>query len=286
MSCVPPSRQAWQERAARLRALPLRAVLQASGANPNPADPHKWHTAAGVLSVSGTQFMNWNHARGGGGAIDLVMHLHGLSFGPALDWLQARFDPPPSPPPAPRPRPALSLPAPLPDNLDRVRTYLTVQRRLPHALVEPLLAAGSLYADTRANAVFLLRDPAHRPVGAELRGTSPQPWRGMAPGSRKDHGYFAFPASPAQATVLCESAIDALSCHALYPHYRCLSTAGARPHPAWLLNLLAQPSPVYCGFDLDATGELMARAMIARHPSIQRLRPTRKDWNDVLRFGP
>jgi hypothetical protein len=26
----------------------------------------------------------------------------------------------------------------------------------------------------------------------------------------------------------------------------------------------------------------MAQAMIALHPSIQRLRPTRKDWNDVL----
>jgi len=27
----------------------------------------------------------------------------------------------------------------------------------------------------------------------------------------------------------------------------------------------------------------MAQAMIARHPAIHRLRPIRKDWNDVLR---
>jgi|PlaIllAssembly_1097288.scaffolds.fasta_scaffold741555_1 hypothetical protein len=86
-------------------------------------------------------------------------------------------------------------------------------------------------------------------------------------------------------SILCESAIDALSCHALHPEARCLSTAGARPEPAWLADLLAQDGTLYCGFDLDATGEAMAQVMIARHPAIQRLRPSRKDWNDVLRAG-
>ena len=59
--------------------------------------------------------------------------------------------------------------------------------------------------------------------------------------------------------------------------------AGARPDRAWLADLLAQGRTLYCGFDLDETGEAMAQAMIALHPSIQRLRPARKDWNDVLR---
>jgi hypothetical protein len=39
---------------------------------------------------------------------------------------------------------------------------------------------------------------------------------------------------------------------------------------------------MFCGFDADDTGEAMAQAMIARHPAIRRLRPTRKDWNEVL----
>jgi hypothetical protein len=93
----------------------------------------------------------------------------------------------------------------------------------------------------------------------------------------------AIPDAPLKACVLCESAVDALSCHALHPSARCLSTAGARPDPAWLAALLAQGQPLFCGFDADATGEAMAQAMIAFHPSIRRLRPSRKDWNDVLR---
>jgi hypothetical protein len=43
----------------------------------------------------------------------------------------------------------------------------------------------------RGNAVFLLvAGKAQRSVGAELRGTGPRAWRGMAPGTRKDLGYF------------------------------------------------------------------------------------------------
>jgi hypothetical protein len=238
--------------------------------------------------------MDWRLGRGGGGAIDLVMHLHGVGFGQALEWLEAHFAasviPPVSAPPRPAcaaavaaGRPPLRLPPSVPEHHAQVRRYMTQQRRFPAALLDPLIDAGSLYADARANAVFLLRDPQGQPVGAELRGTTAVPWRGMAPGSRKDLGAFAIPDTPLPASVLCESAIDALSCHALLPSARCLSTAGARPDPAWLADLLAQSPHVFCGFDADDTGDAMAQAMIARHPAIHRLRPIRKDWNDVLR---
>lgn len=289
MTCLPRSRQAWQERADRMRSLPLTLVLRVSGAEPDRADRHKWHTPQGVLSVTGAKFINWHLGHGGGGAIDLVMHLHGLGFGQALEWLERHCASVLVRPVSAPPRPPLRLPPSVPEHLAQVRRYLTQQRRLPAALLDPLIEAGSLYADAHANAVFLLRDPHAQPVGAELRGTSPRSWRGMAPGSRKDLGCFAIPAcrqagpnSPLKACVLCESAIDALSCHALHPSARCLSTAGARPDPAWLSNLLAQPEPIFCGFDADVTGDTMAQAMIARHLSIRRLRPTRKDWNDVL----
>jgi hypothetical protein len=273
----------WRQRADRLRALPLAAVLRSSGARPDRFDPHKRHTSRGVLSVTGAKFINWNLGRGGGGAIDLVMHLQDLGFGQALEWLERHCASAATAPMTPPPRTPLRLPPSAPEHLARVRNYLIGQRRLPAALLEPLIDTGSLYADARANALFLLRAPDTQPVGAELRGTGPIPWRGMAPGSRKDLGFFAVPAAPLEACVLCESAIDAMSCHALHPAYRCLSTAGARPNPAWLAELVAQGHPLFCGFDLDDTGQAMARAMIALHPSIQRLRPSRKDWNQVLR---
>ena len=275
----------WRERAQKVRTVPLNSVLRLCGAQPDNHDPRKWHTGQGVLTVTGTKFINWNCGRGGGGAIDLVMHLHGLGFGQALEWLESHFTAdallPLAPPPPPLP---LALPLPAPEHLVSVRRYLIVERQLPTALLDPLIRSGNLYADARANAVFVLRGKLDQPVGAELRGTTVAAWRGMAPGSRKDLGFFAVPVSRLDATVLCESAIDAISCHALHPRYRCLSTAGARPNPGWLAELAGQAHPLYCGFDLDDTGEAMAHSMTTLYPSIQRLRPPRKDWNDALRL--
>jgi hypothetical protein len=114
----------------------------------------------------------------------------------------------------------------------------------------------------------------------------PFSWRGLAPGSRKDAGFFSASVASAQAIVLCESAIDALSCHARYPACRGLSTSGARPDPAWLTALLHATLPVFCGFDADPTGDAMAHRMIQLHPAIARLRPPAKDWNDALPLPP
>jgi len=272
-----------RRRADRLRAIPLENVLTLSGARRDPHDPCKWHTSRGALSVRGAKFFNWQRGTGGGGAIDLVIHLHQLSFPSALLWLQqhcslAQATPLRSVPPTP-----LCLPQPAPHQWPVVLRYLAEHRALPRPLLDALVRSGDLYADTRANAVFLLRDPAGQPVGAELRGTGPVAWRGMAPGSCKNLGFFSVPPTPRPNVILCESAIDALSCHLLHPGHRCISTAGARPNPAWLSNLLQQGCQIACGFDLDATGQNMARAMIALHPSIQLCPPPLHDWNEVLR---
>jgi len=274
----------------QLRAVPLEAVLRLWGAQPDRYDRRKWHTAQGILSVTGTKFMNWNCGLGGGGAIDLVIHLSGLPFLQALQWLADHFPAPALPPASAPPRPAVQLPPPDPDQLARVRHYLIAKRALAPARIDPLIQAGALYADAKANAVFLLLNQKNAPVGAELRGTGPHPWRGMAPGSQKDLGFFAVPPLPLWATdpapapiVLCESAIDAISCWTLHPGYRCLSTAGARSNPRWLAPLLHQGHQVHCGFDTDPTGEAMAQAMMTLHPSVRRLAPAQHDWNDVLR---
>jgi hypothetical protein len=280
-------------RADRVRAFPLKQILVASAARPDPHDPCKWHTARGVLSVRGAKFFNWHCGAGGGGAIDLVIHLHQLSFHDALVWLEqhgalSATNPPQSGPPSP-----LRLPVPAPGQFHAVRRYLVDQRALPPSLVDAHSASGDLYADSRANAVFLLRDAHGQPVGAELRGTrlrqgfggqaGPVAWRGMAPGSRKDLGFFSVPLTPGPNVILCESAIDALSCHVLHPDHRCLSTAGARPNPAWLPDLLHQGCHILCGFDRDAVGQSMAQALLSLHPSVHLLLPPLHDWNDSLR---
>lgn len=265
-----------------LRRIPLETVLRAANAEPDDHDHAKWQTARGVLSVNGAKFINWNQGRGGGGAIDLAMHLNACDFNAAVQWLAQRFPGPQSPALASPPKPLLAIPTPDASRLPAVKRYLIDQRRLPNSLLDPLVQTGRLYADPKANAVFLLLGKENQPVGAELRGTTGTAWRGLAPGSRKDLGYFSVGPAQSSEVVLCESAIDALSCVVLYPDRFCLSTAGARPNPTWLASLLAQGLCLYCGFDADPTGDHMAQAMIAIHPAVQRLRPSQHDWNDVL----
>jgi len=290
----------------RLRAIPLPAVLLAVGAEADPHDKVRWHTAQGAISLTGCKFFNWNRDCGGGGAIDLVMHLHGLDFKAAVAWLSGRF---PSYLPAcalpdcqrtrsdrPADRPAhpttfttaphLELPTPDADMLSAVKHYLVADRKIIPAVVALLVRSGNLYADRHANAVFLLRGECGAPVGAELRGIGPLPWRGMAPGSRKNLGYFSIRDAVFRGITLCESAIDAVSCFLIHPHHWCISTAGARANPAWMPDIISLGIPVHCGFDADPTGDNMAEAMIQRYPAIKRLRPPQHDWNDSLNTLP
>jgi hypothetical protein len=122
--------------------------------------------------------------------------------------------------------------------------------------------------------------PRHGPSGPNCAAPLFLAWHGSRIPQRSR---VLLPSCLRDAIVLCESAIDAISCHALHPDYRCLSTSGARPDPAWLGALLAQGHPIYCGFDADPTGDAMAQRMRDLHPFIRRLRPPAKDWNDLLR---
>ncbi len=272
-----------RQRAGQVRRIPLETVLLAAGAQRDRHDQAKWHTPRGVLSVTGTKFMNWNQGMGGGGAIDLAMHLEELGFKAAVQWLWNLVPGslPDGLPPVQR-KPALRLPAKHVRNLVRVRHYLQVQRGLPTSLIEPLIESGRLYADRYANAVFVLLGKGKTPVGAELRGTGQRVWRAMAPGSRKDAGYFSVRPGRTHKIILCESAIDALSCFVINPDAWCISTSGVRCNPLWISELIGTGPKVYCGFDVDAAGENAAQALIARHPTVTRCRPSLHDWNAVL----
>lgn len=296
-----------RQRAAVVRAVPLETVLLFRGAVRDRHDRRKWHTEQGPLSVSGPKFMNWQQGQGGGGAIDLVMHLAGVDFRTAVAWLQQHLaaSPPTSGSHATAAHDAqstaaekpggLRLPVPIAHLLGRVCQYLTQRRGLVPSLIEPLVQSGKLYADSRGNAVFLLVAGKRagtaaeqwsaygwRPVGAELRGTGPRAWRGMARGTRKDLGYFWIGERSSREIVLCESAIDAISCFQIYPQRICISMSGVRVDPPWLDGLLARGYGIFCGFDADGPGDAAAARMLALHPTIRRLRPPAHDWNDVL----
>jgi hypothetical protein len=289
-----------RQHAATVRAVPLESVLLLRGAVRDRRDRRKWHTEQGPLSVSGSKFMNWQRGRGGGGAIDLLMHLAGVDFRTAVAWLQQHLMASPlagggSAAHVPAGRPSLPIPErpgrlrlPVPDErlLGRVRQYLTQRRGLAVSLLDPLIQSGKLYADRYGNAVFLLvAGKAQRPVGAELRGTGPRVWRGMAAGTRKDLGYFWIGAQGSREIVLCESAIDAISCFQMEPQRICISTSGVRADPPWLDGLLARDYDIFCGFDADGPGDAAAARMMALHAVVRRLRPAAHDWNDAIVSG-
>lgn len=287
----------FRHRADRVREIPLEVVLRGWGAVRDGQDKSRWRTSRGPLSITGSKFFNWHARQGGGGAIDLVMHLGGWNARQAIEWLgchqggnQLVGKNPATASDAISSSP-LRLPPSNPANLERVRCYLHQQRHLSTEVLATLIDERKLYADGRGNAVFLMvAGKPNRPMGAELRGTGSCLWRGLAPGTRRDAGYFWIGRVGARNIVLCESAIDAISCWQLQLHRIadlgeaciCISTAGVRSDAPWLPPLLARGYTIYCGFDTDEPGEKASRQMLARHPSIQRLRPPRHDWNETL----
>ena len=152
----------FRRRADAVRGVPLESVLLFRGAGRDGRDRHKWHSERGPLSVTGPRFTNWHTRQGGGGAIDLVMHLAGIDCRAAVIWLeehlatgQAAHASGEEAAPAEW-RGLLRLPSRDDRRLDRVRRYLTARRHLAESLLEPLVASGKLYADRRGNAVFVL----------------------------------------------------------------------------------------------------------------------------------
>lgn len=277
-----------RDKADLVRGIELIEILKQQGAVRDNRDKAKWHSCQGVLSVSGQKFMNWTQCVGGGGAIDLVMHLKEWDFRRAVCWLLENwscsavccreYDRS-----SPTKERAFIFPEREDRNLPKVIDYLRYERCIPAVLVNMLIRSGKLYADKRGNAVFLLLGKEKKVVGAELRGTTNSRWRSMAYGSRKSLGAFYVKSQNTKKVVLCESAIDALSYFALRPDCMAVSTSGANHNPAWLPHFIGKGFEICCGFDNDEAGERIANKMITLYPMVRRLRPVKHDWNDVLR---
>ena len=266
-----------------VRNIDLKEILKRIGAAQDRLDKNKWHTPQGVISITRTKFMNWNQCSGGGGAIDLIIHLKKINFKTAVDYLSDNFSISEVQPCQRISKEPLKLPVGDNKTLPQVINYLKNKRHIPLSLIKDLAYKGTLYSDIRSNAVFLLLGKEKKIVGAELRGTTELSWHGMAYGSRKDLGYFYVRGTDPKEIVLCESAIDAISYFAMHPDQMAVSTSGITLNPLWLKIFINKGCQIYCGYDSDEAGDKIARRMIALYPSVRRLRPPLHDWNDVLR---
>ncbi|MCY7284793.1 MAG: DUF3991 domain-containing protein, partial [Cyanobacteria bacterium CAN_BIN43] len=194
----------YQDLANKVRDIPLEQVAYELGLESDPLDKHKWQHENHIINITGSKFYDWQHLKGGGGAIDLVMHVNSCNFKQAIAWLNDRLgesatleavtyqtkviiqteQPYPFIPPTPDT-----------DKWQQVKTYLTRERRLPSALVDQLHQQGLVYADDKQNAVFIRRDLDEQTItGASLRGTAgtENTFKGLALGSKRSNGWFHF----------------------------------------------------------------------------------------------
>ena len=170
-----------REQANRLRQLPLTDVASHLGGKQHPQDRQRWDFQNCAVWVgkgeASHRFYDHRTSHGGGGAIDLTMYVLGCRFKEAVDRLsglssgrtasavrlsaQTMTD---------AQAPAFfSPPKTSPQHQGIVFDFLATARGLPAHVIEPFMAAGDIYADSRRNAVFVCRAPDGQVTGAELR---------------------------------------------------------------------------------------------------------------------
>jgi hypothetical protein len=281
----------------RLRQLPLETVLEGFSAQRDPQDPTRnWKTQVGRITITEGKFYNHDQDKGGGGAIDLVMHMGDFSFPKAVAWLggqvgkeaaiaqyQAEAVKHAGRILETTPSPKLEVPAPDAGKLGRVKNYLVEKRAIPESIVDTAIEKGRLWADKYGNAVFGLRDVEGNQVGAELRGTYDKPFHGV----RGEKGLFFTGNASTKTAVFVESAIDAMSYQAINPRSMVISTTGSSRD---LLSKTAEELHgrgfrLVAGFDNDKEGNRLAEVLNkATGKQVERQVPAvGKDWNDQLK---
>jgi hypothetical protein len=281
----------------KARSIELDAVIEGFGGVRDEADPKRnWKTHAGRITVTDEKFYNHDQDKGGGGAIDLAMHLGNFRFKEAVSWLagthgheaavqtyqaEARQQ-------ATRiiettPKPKLEIPERDPKKLSRVKDYLTNTRGIPEQIVNTALEKGRLWADKYGNAVFALRALDGQMSGAELRGTYSKPFHGI----RGDRGLYFTGKAASKVAVFVESSIEAMSYQALNPEALVIGTAGSTRDilQGAAKHLEGQGYKIVDGFNADKAGDRLGdRLNEAVEQQVERQRPTAgKDWNVELK---
>jgi 5S rRNA maturation endonuclease (ribonuclease M5) len=293
----------YQDLANKVRDIPLEQVAYELGLDPDPKDKHKLQNEQHIINITGSKFYDWQHLKGGGGAIDLVMHVNQCNFKQAVAWLNDRMGESATLEAVTyqtreiiqteQPHPFIA-PTPNADKWQLVKTYLTRERRLPSSLVDNLHDLGLVYADDKQNAVFIRRDLDEQIItGAALRGTAgtDNTFKGLALGSKRSHGWFHFQKGgqsdePIARAVLVESPIDAMSFAVLdrtdSRKTIYLSTDGAGQLPLDFLRTLPASS-VVVAYDNDQPGNSMAQQVMEQLPNCVRKQPKATDWNCELK---
>jgi Plasmid recombination enzyme len=295
---------AWQEKYAQLID-PLRSVsleqvavelcLESDG-KPRPIWRHQDHQ----IRINGSQFYDWHERQmqGGGGAIDLVMHVLRVDFKSAVAWLANRFG-----------KTAVQIagrdhaqralqeaksprfvaPDAAPEQWPAVHAYF-VSQQLPGALIDQLHEQGLLYADEQGAAIFLQRDLVTRSVTGAYR-LSRDGFSGTLLGSDRAKGRFYWLRGGAatdavQQVVVGQTPIDTLAVGLMEPMPKertmYLSADGVLP-----LEYLQGFSPkrVRALMNREQVGQRLAEEVREKLPQVRQVVPEQEDWVESLRVG-
>jgi hypothetical protein len=214
----------WAAVVQEVRSLPLETVAAELGLEADGWRPHKWRSPGFEININGSKFYDWQALKGGGGAIDLVMHVRKCGFRAAVVWLRDRFGESATLEAVNRQVEEIfeaesvqqfMLPQADEQRWQRVRAHLTQGLRLPEGLVDQLHRQGLVYADADRRIVFLHRDlNGEAFTGATVYSIEDGEYC-VAEGNRRSQGWFYVEAGNAeesmQRVVCVDSPIEAMA---------------------------------------------------------------------------
>jgi hypothetical protein len=292
------ARENYRALTGKLRLVPLVQVAYELGLDPDLQDQQQWRNESHSIHITGEKFYDWHSMKGGGGAIDLVMHVEQCGFTDAVGWLGDRFGGAGAIQIVTRQvtdlieeKPQQPFVAPVPEetNWGQVRDELTQRWMLPGAIVDQLHRDGLLYADDLSHAVFLRRDWDGNVTGAILQemGEEGRLLERLAGGTRRSQGWFytvsgGEDGAAVERVVLIRGAIDGVSYQVLHPpevRTMVLAIDGMGHLPLAELEMVKE---VAIAFDRDAVGTAIGQRVQGELPDSERQLPKNKDWNKDL----
>ena len=238
------------------------------------------------VTISGNRWYRHSQSKGGY-PVDFVMEFYYATFPEAVKMLigeegEGRQKS------CPAPSKDFRLPEKNKDN-EMIVKYLTESRELEKNLVMEWIVRGDIYEEKKHhNGVFIGRDADGIPRYAHCRGTGEMKYRGDVAGSDKAFG-FCHRGTDNQLFVF-EAAIDLLSFIQLFPKdwkKRSYLSLGGISSAALMAFLSERPqiTSVFLCLDNDHAGNEASEKLAIEIPdgySVIRLKPSRKDWNEIL----
>ncbi len=275
-----------EEQIARANQTDLVSFLKAQGEQlVKSGREYRWKKHDSV-TVSENRWYRHSQSKGGY-PVDFVMEFYYATFQEAVKMLigeegEGRQKS------CPAPSKDFRLPEKNEDN-EMIVKYLTESRELEKNLVMEWITRGDIYEEKKHhNVIFVGRDADGIPKYAHCRGTGEMKYRGDVAGSDKSLG-FCYRGTDNQLFVF-EAAIDLLSFIQLFPKdwkKRSYLSLGGVSSMALMtfLSERTQITSVFLCLDNDQAGNEACEKLageISEGYSVIRLKPSRKDWNEIL----